>query len=145
MKESSKKWILIGAGCVILIAAAAFALFFSGKLLNADKQLPADQQMFQDLLGAAKQGDSESQFMTGRCYLEGKGIKKDHLEAVKWFKTSADRGNSNGMNALGVCYEYGRGVKKDPAKAIELYQKAVKREIFLRKIIWECVISAVLA
>lgn len=37
------------------------------------------------------QWQTNAQWKLGRCYLNGKGIKKDEFEAVKWFKKAAEK------------------------------------------------------
>ncbi len=39
---------------------------------------------------SAKQGDSDAQFKLGECYQYGLGIKKNEIEAFKWYKKSAE-------------------------------------------------------
>ena len=73
-------------------------------------------------------GDPEAQFMLGRMFYEGKffGVmyyngeffKQDYVEAVKWYRKSAEQGNNWGLIFLAGMYEKGEGVEKDFAEAI---------------------------
>lgn len=59
--------------------------------------------------------------------MQGNGVKEDKKEAVKCFKTAAEKCNSGvAYHNLGICYENGFGVRKDYKKAIEMYGKAVE-------------------
>ena len=40
---------------------------------------------------AADKGHAQSQFMLGRCYTEGKSLKKSYSKALNWFLLAADR------------------------------------------------------
>ena len=54
-------------------------------------------------------------------------MKKDKKEAVKCFRTAAEKYSSGvAYHNLGICYENGFGVRKDYKKAIEMYGKAVE-------------------
>lgn len=55
------------------------------------------------------------------------GVKEDTREAVKCFKTAAEKCSSGvAYHNLGICYENGFGVRKDYKKAIEMYRRAVE-------------------
>ena len=43
----------------------------------------------------------------------GKGVPKDHKEAMAWFRKAAEAGNTDAMVNLGAMYEGGLGVGKD--------------------------------
>ena len=65
----------------------------------------------------ADQGDAKAQDNLGDCYRKGDGVKKDLVEAVKWYRKSADQGDANAQGNLGCCYQNGFGVEKDEAEA----------------------------
>lgn len=46
-------------------------------------------------------------------YLEGKGVKRDYVHAVRWFKVAADKENKDAQSILGLMYLNGLGVKRD--------------------------------
>lgn len=72
-------------------------------------------------------GEYEAIINIGLCYLQGNGVKEDKKEAVKCFKTAAEKYSSGvAYHNLGICYENGFGVRKDYKKAIEMYGKAVE-------------------
>lgn len=41
----------------------------------------------------AEQGDAESQFILGKCYMNGKGVKKSITEAANWWRKASDNGS----------------------------------------------------
>lgn len=74
-------------------------------------------------------GEEEAIINIGLCYLQGNGVKEDKKEAVKCFRTAAEKYSSGvAYHNLGICYENGFGVRKDYKKAIEMYGKAVEND-----------------
>lgn len=59
-------------------------------------------------------------------YLNGWGITKSEIEAVKWYGKAAEQGNVDAQNMLGRCYEEGWGVSKNEIEAVKWYEKAVE-------------------
>jgi hypothetical protein len=57
-------------------------------------------------------------------YQEGKGVPKDEVEAVKWYRKAADQGYYGAKANLGFMYAEGRGVPKDEVEAVKWYRKA---------------------
>ena len=50
-----------------------------------------DQKPIGELKAKAEAGDAESQAGTGIRYEDGKGVAKDQVEAVKWFRKAAEQ------------------------------------------------------
>ena len=73
---------------------------------------------------AAGQGSAIAQHGLGLCYKDGKGVEKNHEQAVLWFARAADQDLPEGLAALAFCYAKGYGVKKDIDKAISLMREA---------------------
>ena len=71
---------------------------------------------------AAEQGDAQAQANLGQMYETGRGVTKDHKEAVKWYRLAAEQRNVDGQSRLGAMYENGHGVAKDYAEALRLYK-----------------------
>ena len=46
-------------------------------------------------------------------YFRGEGVPKDSVQAVAWFRKSAEQGKSTAQYALGLMYFRGEGVPKD--------------------------------
>ena len=56
--------------------------------------------IFFDGLFGPDRGDSEAQFLLGRCYRDGLGTEKSPQEAIRWFSISAQNGNEEAKAAL---------------------------------------------
>ena len=56
-------------------------------------------------------------------------LKKEHGEAVKWFRKAADMGEPNAQYNLGICYYKGQGVKQDFGEAVKWLKKAAEQGI----------------
>ena len=76
---------------------------------------------------SAGNGDAQAQYELGRMYSNGKGVEKDHAEAVKWFTLAAEQGHAGGQNSLGSSYLNGKGVAQDLAEAIRLFKLAAEQ------------------
>jgi TPR repeat protein len=63
----------------------------------------------------------------GLCYECGRGVEKDVVEAVKWYRKAAEQGHSRAQCNLGYMYEIGRGVETDVAEAVKWYRKAAEQ------------------
>ena len=57
-------------------------------------------------------------------YDEGRGVKQDYFEAVKWYRQAAEQGNAKAQVNLGVMYAKGQGVRQDKGQAKEWFGKA---------------------
>ena len=60
----------------------------------------------------------------GLAYLNGFGVGKDPVEAVRWFRKGAEAGGPVAMNQLGRAYLLGLGLARDPAEAVKWFRKA---------------------
>lgn len=83
-----------------------------------------DKEMFRYELIVAKNGSAMHQNSVGVAYMEGKLVKKDFREAVKWYRKSADQGFTDAQKNLAVAYIVGNGVIQDHAEAFKLMHKA---------------------
>jgi TPR repeat protein len=50
-------------------------------------------------------------------YDNGNGVPEDDVEAVKWFRKSAEQGDASAQYFLGLMYAKGEGVPKDLVEA----------------------------
>ena len=83
---------------------------------------------FRLLKPIADQGDAEAQCLIGNMYQLGLGLERNVLEAVKWYKKSANQGYSVASNNLAEIFMVGdQGVAIAPAEAEKWYQKARKQ------------------
>ena len=63
----------------------------------------------------------------GVCYADGRGVAKDEVEAVKWYRKAAEQNDAEAQFNLGVCYANGQGVAKNEAEAVKWYRKAAEQ------------------
>jgi hypothetical protein len=89
---------------------------FSQTITNT---LITDEQRFEQLLLLAQVGDAAAQFSVGLCYGQGRGVAKDKVEAVKWYRSVATQGLLEAQCCLSLCYKYGWGVEKDEAESMK--------------------------
>jgi len=67
---------------------------------------------------------ADAEYELGRCYQDGRGVEKDPVQAVAWYRKAADHHSVNANYELGVMYANGRGVRKNDAVAVRWYRKA---------------------
>ncbi|MBR1688336.1 MAG: SEL1-like repeat protein [Prevotella sp.] len=75
----------------------------------------------------AEAGNAYSQCELGICYYRGdKGVAKDYVKAVEWFRRAANNSSSDGGGEewLGFCYYYGYGVTKDYTLGVKWHRAA---------------------
>lgn len=75
----------------------------------------------------ALNGNDEAQFDLGMFYQDGKDIKQDYVEAMKWYKLAAAQATGMGVLAqfkLGEMYANGQGVKQNYVEAIKWFKLA---------------------
>lgn len=100
----------------------------------SDSRIPEDRTVdhllqgatYEQLLQAAEQGFAEAQHKLGACYAYGRGVQRDWVQAVRWYRAAAEQGHALAQKDLGICYARGRGVPKDWAQAVEWYQLAAE-------------------
>ena len=85
------------------------------------------QTAFKLWLPLAEQGNASTQFNLGVMYEDGRGVKQDDVEAVKWFRQAAEQGDAKAQFNLGLMYDEGRGVKQDYFEAVKWYRQAAEQ------------------
>jgi TPR repeat protein len=90
---------------------------------NAD----SPRKLFRETQAKAERGDVSSQNQLGNCYANGQGVKKNFVEAAKWYRRAADLGHARAQFNLGNLYVNGQGVKKDLIEAAKWYRKAAEQ------------------
>ena len=55
-------------------------------------------------------------------------MTKDEVEAVRWYRKSAELGNAAAQSSLGMMYADGVGVVKNEMEAVKWYRKAIEQE-----------------
>ena len=75
-------------------------------------------------------------YSIGLAYATGKGVDTNYIEAVKWYRKSADQGNAKAQRDMGVHYYYGQGVETNYVEAFQWFQKAVIKMTHRHKFGW---------
>ena len=60
-------------------------------------------------------------------YDKGRGVPRDYVKAVGWYRKAAKQGRAIAQNNLGVMYENGRGVPQDYVRAHMWFSLAASR------------------
>ena len=67
----------------------------------------------QIVLRAAKQGNTEAQYITGTYYFRGFGRKRDRKAAFDWFRKAAENGHSGAQVELAREFSHGEIISGD--------------------------------
>ncbi len=70
--------------------------------------------------------DPRAQYELGRNYEAGRGVAKDPVAAVRWFRRAAEAGYRPAMVSLAAACEAGRGTPADIGEAIRWYGRAAE-------------------
>jgi len=73
-------------------------------------------------LPIAKKGNAKAEYRIGYMYLNGLYVKKDPVEARKWFERAAGRGDADAQNDLGTLYLNGQGIQQNLDTALKWFQ-----------------------
>lgn len=60
-------------------------------------------------------------------YYGRNGVKKDYIEAFKYYQKAADKGSSHAQARIAECYNMGRGVRLDKKEAFKWYRMAAEQ------------------
>jgi TPR repeat protein len=115
------RWKTVVISCVALIFGSAIIWLVRAELTA--------WQLAKDATACrvrAEQGDAESQFRLGSMYYHGKGVPKDYVEAVHWYRESAEHGNAKAQYNLSYMYREGEGIPQDYAEAIRWCRRAAE-------------------
>ena len=100
---------------------ALFCLCLLNGLLLAAEPTAAQLKKFQETKAKAEKGDAHAQSNLGVMYATGRGVAKDEVEAVKWYRKAADQGDAGPQVNLGGMYWFGNGVVKDELEAYKWF------------------------
>jgi len=109
------------------LAADALARVATLIIYNLDRaHRPFPRPIVAALTASAQAGNGTAMANLGVCYERGRGVERDPVQAVHWYRKGAEVGSGLAMTNLGVCYERGRGVERDPAQAADWYRKGAQ-------------------
>lgn len=104
--------------------------------VTAERNLAAGQEQLErgEYLGALKSlgksahdGNSEAQYLIGKIFLEGKGMKANPEDAAYWFRKAAQNGHAPSQLAIAHCFMDGIGVQQDSRIAAEWFWRAAEQ------------------
>lgn len=82
------------------------------------------QNIYEDNIKKANEGDMVAQNEIGKCYSKGIGVSQDFEKALLWFMKAAEQGYANAQYNAGNMFYKGQGVKQDNSMAFSLFKKA---------------------
>ena len=84
---------------------------------------------------SAEQGLPRAQNYLGLAYIEARdGVSKNHTEAARWIRTSAEQGDAEGAYLLAGLYSKGLVLPQSYFKAIQWYQQAAEKNHVLAQL-----------
>ena len=116
------------SGAIILNPFYFLVLAFGEGDVGANEYGPSPNEMVEIVL-AAEQGFARAQYNLGICYHDGRGVPRDEVEAVKWYRKAAEQGFAPAQFNLGICHFNGEGVAKDSVQAVSWYRKAAEQGV----------------
>ena len=105
-----------------LLKAKREELYTVGEGLKAS----TPDQSFRAFAISASMGYIPSYKQIARAYLEGRGIKKDRVQAYLWFEKAVESKDEEALYEYGLCFSRGIGTAFDFKKAIEVLSKAAR-------------------
>jgi len=108
--------------CILFLSADGVAEDYADGLKAAQTgdfstTLKKWRPLAQDGFALAQQG-------LGLMYRHGRGVKRNYVQAVRWYSKAAAQGLSKSQLDLGSMYASGQGVKRDFVKALTWFGKA---------------------
>lgn len=75
---------------------------------------------------AAANGEASAQFEVARRFAKGQGVKKDDVQAARWYMYAAAQGFPPAQYRLATLYERGLGVRRSYGQAAIWYRRAAQ-------------------
>ena len=110
-----------------LLRGTLVLLVFLSNFVSVSSSLGAEPPNLAETRSLAEQGDAEAQFNLGSIYKKGKGVPKDLVQSVEWWRKAAEQGLAVAQSNLGNAYATGEGIPKDTVKAVEWWSKAAEQ------------------
>lgn len=74
---------------------------------------------------AAGRGIASAQVVYAQLLLDGRGVARDPVLALRWFERAAKSGEPEAWNMVGRCHEKGWGTPQDYVRAIPYFERAI--------------------
>jgi TPR repeat protein len=117
-------------GLRVLNAVLISIFLVVGAFVSANADDALSQADFSAAIGRlktlAERGSHQAQYRLGIFYVEGKGVRQDYMEAMRWFRQAASQNDRDATYSMGVMYAAGFGVPKDEAKSAVWYRMAAE-------------------
>lgn len=85
-----------------------------------------DARAAEEFLKVAGQGDHRAMMALGAMYAGGRGVPKDYVEALRWYREAARYGRSDAIYRIGLIYEGGYGTRENSREAARQFLEAAK-------------------
>jgi uncharacterized protein len=59
-------------------------------------------------------------------YEYGRGVPRDYVEALRWYRKSAEQGNAKGEYAVALMYHAGKGLPQDYSESARWCRKGAE-------------------
>jgi len=76
-----------------------------------------EKAAYEVYLPLAEKGHPDAQYSVGFMTANGKGVKQDYGEAIKWYRKAADQNHETAQLSLGLMYRDGKGIRRDLVRA----------------------------
>src|SRR5579859_160782 len=93
-------------------------------MVDQEFQDPSDVETISRLMDRAAGGEVRAQFDLGYAYVTGKGVGRNAVTALYWFKKAAVHNDPDAQFNVGIAYEKGDGVSRDFSEAVRWYRAA---------------------
>ncbi len=103
---------------------AAIAAPFLEVLMAAPHVQAQDAPLMKTLIAQATEGDARAQVELAVRYRDGRGVKQDYTEAMRWAHQASDRGDAAAMDFVGHAFLSGNGIRRSPEIATAYFQAA---------------------
>jgi hypothetical protein len=128
-RKGNKLTLLVSVVSFILLLIICGFLFFPSKTYTSTRKEPSafTKSYSEQLVTAAKQGDTLAQYYMGLVMENGYGITANASEAVNWYKCAAEQGMDSAQVNLATCYMEGIGITKDESEAVKWLNCAIEK------------------
>jgi uncharacterized protein len=97
-------------------------------LLSRSRSPSRRARAFGLLRQGARSNDPNAQYNLALAYEEGRVIRRNLREALRWYRAAAQAGHDGAELNLGWLYENGVGVRASPKRALHWYRRAARHD-----------------
>ena len=126
MRTNLKNVILAGVG-LVAVAALVLGIYVFRAGTSVIRGAPGPAPDVQTIQARAATGNAAAQNALGDLYAKGEGFPQNYDEALKWYRSAAEKEFAEAQYNLGVLYETGLSVTRDEAEAAKWHRKAAEQ------------------